>query len=155
MFAKVSSIMALGAALTGLVAADKAVGDVVVVNNCNYTYTLSPSDNDLRPQDLRAGSKFIDRIDPTFGGKEIRITYLPDGIAQGQATTTLSYTQYNGQVIYDLRDSQGHPLSGNKVVLQSEYEACPVIEWKDGKDSTEVKPRGCPSDKDLVLTLCA
>jgi hypothetical protein len=147
--------LALLAPLVPLVAA----GNAIVVNNCGFpAYLWSVGSSVSGPATLNpSGGSYSEpfSVDPTTGGRALKITTSSDGLYTGAPQTIYSYSLDGDNVWYDLSDVFGDAFAGNKLVEQSADASCGVIEWDSGVNPGGSQVKECGAGSDVTLTLCA
>ncbi|EOO00625.1 putative bys1 family protein [Phaeoacremonium minimum UCRPA7] len=154
MYSKLSII----AVAAGLAQLATAVGSARVVNKCSNSVTLWSVGSDVAgPYTLGTNGAYSEQfvVDPTTGGKALKITTTSDGLYTGAPQTIFSYSLDGDSVWYDLSDVFGDAFSGHKVVEASADTSCPAITWDNGTPPAGSQVKKCGSGSDVTLTLCA
>ena len=148
------------ATLTTLTPITYALGNAVVTNNCPDPVYLWSVGSSVGPkQTIEHGANYTEpfRHDSTTGGIALKITRNDNGLYDGSAQMTYSYTLDSGdaRVWYDLSDVFGDPFSGEAVVVKPEDGGCRSICWPEGVSPGGSQVKDCAADGDVGLTLCA
>ncbi|PNY22835.1 Uncharacterized protein TCAP_07054 [Tolypocladium capitatum] len=149
------SILAVGAALANLAS---AVGNARVANNCPFAVTAwSVGSAVSAPQTLGTGGSYSEpfQLDPTTGGRAIKITINPSGLYTGDPETIFAYSLQGSTVWYDLSDVFGDAFSGHTLVEASDNGKCPFIIWSNGIPPAGSQVKNCGAEANVTLTLCA
>ncbi|GAO18939.1 uncharacterized protein UV8b_03367 [Ustilaginoidea virens] len=149
---------ALALMTLGLTQAASAVGHAYVYNNCDFGVTLWSVGSNIAPSNyLDSRSNYFETftVDPTTGGRALKITREPDGLFTAKPQTVFAYNLRDGAVWYDLNDVYGDPFAGHKLLLRSADRSCPSIVWPQGIPPGGSQVKNCRDGADVILTLCA
>ncbi|CRG84100.1 hypothetical protein PISL3812_01433 [Talaromyces islandicus] len=137
-----------------------AVGNAIILNNCNETtvYVWSVGSSIGKTQTLHRGENFTEEFhyDSTSGGITLKLTTERGGIYQNSPETDYSYTLDTNttSVWYDISDVNGDPFANNTVALIPDSDACESFVWQDGVPPSGIHTASCNADGDVKLILC-
>jgi hypothetical protein len=157
-FTMYKSIIAI--ASMALVPMAAAVGSARVINNCDFEVTLwSVGGSISDPSTLASnGGSYSEQfvVDPSSGGKALKITRESDGLFTSKPQTDFAYSLSGDRIFYDLSDVFGDPFSGLQIKVAPTDTSCPSIVWGSGfSASFQSNVHDCSADADVSLTLCS
>lgn len=145
-------------ALTTLATTATAVGNAVVTNNCADPIYLWSVGSSVSPKHTIApGSNYTEPFhhDDQSGGIALKITRTDNGLYDGSAQLTYSYSLDGESVWYDLSSVFGDAFEGDAIVVKPEDEGCGSICWAEGSTPGGSQVKTCAAKGDVGLVVCA
>ncbi|KAF2749883.1 hypothetical protein M011DRAFT_465541 [Sporormia fimetaria CBS 119925] len=161
---QLTAIFTALAAILPLTKAQTYTGLFAIGNHCGspiYMWTIADQVSD-RITLLNSDPEYIHRntMKSDGGGVAIAISKDPNGLYNGAPRLILAYTldmrgpPGSGTIWYELNTENGSPFEGEKLLLAGD--ACPSIEWDDGKEpETQVLKYCNPVGVNMWLALCS
>lgn len=153
-----SFVPALAALSTLATAVAAAPGTAGVKNLCDfdvYLWYVGGSVSDMETIPKKGGTKGETyKVDPTSGGRTLKMTLDEDGLYTGAPQLNLAYTLDEPRVWYDMSEVFGSPFEGHELSVQPSDDDCQDITWEDGVSPGGSNVRTCSSEADFTLVLC-